>query len=49
MNIRFLGTGAADFSPLLETEFKDRLDNNARRSSAILIDESILVDCGPHI
>ena len=48
MNIRFSGTGAADFSPLLETEFKNKLDNNARRSSAILIDETILVDCGPH-
>lgn len=48
MNILFLGTGAADFSPLLETEFKNKLDNNARRSSAILIDDTILIDCGPH-
>ena len=48
MKITFLGTGAADFSPLLETEFLHKLDNNARRSSAILIDGRFLVDCGPH-
>lgn len=48
MEIQFLGTGAADFSPLLETDFKQKLDHNARRSSAILINETILVDCGPH-
>lgn len=48
MHIRFLGTGAADFSPLLETEFKNKLDHNARRSSSILINDTILVDCGPH-
>ena len=48
MKIQFLGTGAADFSPLLETEFKNKLDNNARRSSAILINETLLIDCGPH-
>ena len=48
MKITFLGTGAADFSPLLETEFKDKFDKNARRSSAILIDGRFLVDCGPH-
>lgn len=49
MKIRFLGTGAADFSPLLETVFQNKLDRNARRSSAVLIDEKILIDCGPHI
>lgn len=46
--ITFLGTGAADFSPLLKTEYKDRLDKNIRRSSSILICGKYLVDCGPH-
>ena len=49
MQIRFMGTGAADFSPLLQTEYKDQLDHNARRSSSILINETYLVDCGPHV
>ena len=49
MQIRFMGTGAADFSPLLETEYKYKLDQNARRSSSILINETYLVDCGPHV
>lgn len=48
MNICFLGTGAADFSPLLETDFKEKLDKNARRSSAVLVNETLLIDCGPH-
>lgn len=49
MKITFLGTAAADFSPLLQTEYKDKLDKDARRSSSILIDEQYLVDCGPHV
>lgn len=49
MKINFLGTGAADFSPLLETEYRDKLGTDQRRSSAILIDDHILVDCGPHV
>ena len=49
MDIRFMGTGAADFSPLLETAYKDTLDQNARRSSSILIDGAVLIDCGPHV
>ena len=49
MKITFLGTGAADFSPLLQTEYKDRLDLNARRSSAVLLDACVLIDCGPHV
>lgn len=48
MKLRFLGTGAADFSELLETDYKDTLDRNARRSSAALIDGRLLIDCGPH-
>ncbi len=49
MHLRFLGTGAADFSPLLETELRDRLDVNARRSSSVLIEGRFLIDCGPHV
>lgn len=48
MDIRFMGTGAADFSPLLETEFRNKLSKNARRSSSLLINSHILIDCGPH-
>lgn len=46
--ITFLGTCACDFSPKLNTEFKDKFDNDARRASSILINEKYLVDCGPH-
>lgn len=49
MHIRFLGTGAADFSPLLKTTCRDVLDRNARRSSAILVEGKYLIDCGPHV
>ena len=49
MQIRFMGTGAADFSPLLETEYKYKLDQNARRSSSILLEGNYLIDCGPHV
>ena len=43
----FLGTCACDFSPRLQTDCKDRFDKDVRRSSSILIDGHILVDCGP--
>ena len=46
--ITFLGTCACDFSPRLRTDCKDRFDNDARRSSAIMIGDGILVDCGVH-
>lgn len=49
MNVVFMGTGAADFSPLLKTEYKDKLGIDARRSSSILINGQYLVDCGPHV
>ena len=47
-NIVFLGTCAHDFSPKLETKFKDSFDCDARRASSILINGRFLVDCGPH-
>lgn len=48
LDILFLGTCACDFSPKLENELKDKFDYDARRSSSILIDGEILVDCGIH-
>ena len=44
----FLGTAAADFSPRLRTDCRDRFDRDARRSSCLLIGEKYLVDCGTH-
>ena len=46
--ITFLGTCACDFSPKLNNELKNCFDKDARRSSAMLIDDRFLVDCGPH-
>ena len=48
LDIKFLGTCACDFSERLKTDLKDKLDKDARRSSSMLIDGEILVDCGPH-
>ncbi len=47
--LTFLGTCACDFSPKLETDFKDKFDKDARRSSALLIGDRYLIDCGVHI
>ena len=48
LDVLFLGTCACDFSKRLETDLKDTFDKDARRSSSMLIDGEILVDCGPH-
>ena len=48
MKIQFIGTCADDYSPLLETTFKNKLDKDARRSSSVLIDDHVLIDCGDH-
>lgn len=48
IKIQFLGTCACDFSPKLENEFKNCFDKDARRSSSMLINDNILVDCGMH-
>ncbi len=42
----FLGTAAADFSPRLKTDCKDRFDKDARRASCMMIGEHYMVDCG---
>ena len=44
----FLGTCACDFSPRLKTDLKDKFDRDARRSSSVLINGSVLIDCGYH-
>lgn len=44
----FLGTCACDYSPRLKTDCKDRFDPDARRASALLLNEHFLIDCGPH-
>ncbi len=46
--LQFLGTCAADFSPLLKTERKDVFDTELRRASCAIIDGHNLIDCGPH-
>lgn len=48
MKILFLGTCAADYSPALKTVFKNCFDKDARRSSSVLLDDRILIDCGEH-
>ena len=48
VKILFLGTCACDFSERLNTDLKMTLDKDARRSSSVLIDGKILIDCGPH-
>lgn len=48
MEIRFIGTCAASFSKRLETDLKHTLDKDARRSSSVLVDGHLLIDCGPH-
>ncbi|MBE6613294.1 MAG: hypothetical protein E7632_12470 [Ruminococcaceae bacterium] len=46
--LQFLGTGAADFAKLRAANIPDRLDADARRSSAALLHGHMLIDCGPH-
>ena len=48
MKILFLGTCACDYSPELNGRFKDKFDYDARRSSSVLINGKVLVDCGDH-
>lgn len=48
MEILFLGTCACDFSPKLKEEFAHEFDLNVRRSSSVLLNNTILIDCGEH-
>ena len=45
-DLKFLGTSACEFSDKLNGEFKNCFDKDARRSSAILMCGTYLVDCG---
>ena len=49
MKILFLGTCACEPSPRFMTDLKDRFDKDVRRTSAMMIDEDLLVDCGMHV
>lgn len=46
MIVTFLGTGAFDYRPELETTCRRRFDPDVRRSSCVLVDGSLLIDCG---
>jgi len=46
MNVQFLGTCACDFRPELKTIYRDCFDKDARRSTSVLIDGELLLDCG---
>ncbi|MBQ9116829.1 MAG: MBL fold metallo-hydrolase [Clostridia bacterium] len=47
--LTFLGTCACEISRRLKDECKDRFDNDARRTSAMLMNGHYLIDCGMHI
>ncbi len=50
MELKFLGTGAADFSEQLNLDHSISLkDKSVRKSASLLIDGVILIDCGPHV
>ena len=46
IELLFLGTAAADFSPRLKTDCKNRFDKNARRASCMLVGTHYMIDCG---
>lgn len=48
MELIFTGTSAADFSPLLKTTYAHTFGKDARRSSGLLLDRHIQIDCGYH-
>lgn len=50
MELTFLGTGAADFREELKGDISFGIhDKSVRRSTATLLDDKILFDCGPHV
>lgn len=48
-SLKFLGTSACEFSPKLSSEYKDCFDKDARRSSALLFNDTFLIDCGIYV
>ena len=49
MKLFFLGTGAADFLPSLNDKDRFTIDKNIRRCTMTLLNETTLIDCGPHL
>lgn len=49
VNLTFLGTCAANFSPLLKTEYKDKFGLDARRSACARVGKSYMIDCGLYV
>lgn len=49
MKVLFLGTGACDYGLRLETDCICRPDRDVRRSTAVLLDGHVLIDCGDWI
>lgn len=49
MKLKFLGTGAADFDPILKTEDRFQVRKSLRRCTSTLLNGHILIDCGPHV
>ncbi len=49
MHLLFLGTCAADYSKKLHGELSNQFDRDARRSTAVLLDGHLLIDCGDWI
>ena len=48
MEILFLGTGAFDYQPGLEGQYRDKFDCDCRRSSSVLVDGRLMIDCGDY-
>lgn len=49
MLLKFLGTGAADFDPILQTPERFQVRKSLRRCTSTLLNGHILIDCGPHV
>ena len=48
MQITFLGTGAADTPVVLPQQYQAAFSKEIRRNSSILVQDWLMIDCGPH-
>ena len=48
MQITFLGTGAADTPVVLPQQYQTAFSKEIRRNSSILVQDWLMIDCGPH-
>ena len=48
MQITFLGTGAADTPLVLPQQYQAAFSKEIRRNSSILVQDWLMIDCGPH-